>query len=258
MKPAQLPALKRALEMLGSDNGANLRIDVDIPREHIAQAIAAERELAQLNVAEIWNLVAGDEEEQEPQAKRAPNAHAFLCAAFDGALSDILFSAWRNALDGRAAEHTSRVLKTYRGSNGDATKALYAELETIGTAGTIAVNLFRAQKASERAKAYRRRYKGAAYEKKQWSMENLASALSVHAAALGFVWGWGEDEKQPFHRYVLYVELPTGQVSFHTERRGDGPDYPAKWDGMPGMGAERVCRWVGRLLADHEQATAPA
>lgn len=258
MNATQLPALKRALEILGSDNGADLATDINLPVSCLAQAIAAERELAHLNATEIDTLVTGEETDQQAIAKRAPNAHAFLCAAFDGELSDILFRPWRDIHDSRAAELRGHVLRVYRGSNGDATKALYAELEKIGPAGIIAVNLFRAQKASERAKVYRRGFKGAAYEKKQWSMDNLASALGVHAPALGFIWGWGKDEKQPFHTHVLYVDLPTGQVSFHAADRGAGPDYPKLWDGMPGQSPDRICRWVGRLLAQHERETAPA
>src|SRR5689334_7177425 len=89
------------------------------------------------------------------------------------------------------------ILAIYNGSNGDATKAVYVELEAIGPIGVVAVNLFRACKTSGRAKVYRgRHYKGAAYDTKQWSMENLARVLSDHCEALGIVWGWGLDEKQ--------------------------------------------------------------
>jgi hypothetical protein len=138
----------------------------------------------------------------------------------------------------------AEVMSIYRGSDGAATRALYARLDGLGPIGVVAVNLFRAQKCSERAKAYRGRgYKDAAY-----GMDNLAAALGEHAAPLGIVWGWGEDDKQAFHRHVLYVELPTGQVSFHTDKRGAGPDHPGGWDGMAGMSADRIVRWVGRLL----------
>lgn len=153
------------------------------------------------------------------------------------------------------------VLATYTGSNGDATKALYAELEQRGPVGHVATNLFRACKASERAKVYRGgqrgrgSFKGMAYDRKQWAMDNLAGALVDHAAALGLTWGWGIDAKQEFHRDVLYIDLPNGQVSFHTAGRGRGPDYPGAWDGMPGQSATRICGWVAQLL-DGEAAKA--
>lgn len=140
------------------------------------------------------------------------------------------------------------VLRVYQGSDGDATKALFEELGRVGVAGALAVNLFRACKNSERAKVYRgRRYRGAAYDRKQWAMDNLTHALAAFSGPT-IAWGWGIDEKQPVHRHVLYVELPTGQVSFHTEHRGKGPDYGKPWDGVPNVSADRILRWCARLL----------
>lgn len=145
------------------------------------------------------------------------------------------------------------VIAVYTGSDGARTAALYAELEALGPIGIIAVNLFRAQKASERAKVYRGGgFRGKAYDKKQWSMDNAAKALREHAGAAGIGWGWGLDLKQPVHRHVLYIDLPTGQVSFHSGARGAGPDYPGEWDGRPGQSADRVCRWVARLVGARE------
>lgn len=148
------------------------------------------------------------------------------------------------------SETIVRVLRIYQGSDGAATTALYAELEQLGPVGVIAVNLFRASKTSGRAKVYRGSgYRGAAYDRKNWSIGNLCDALSREAESAGLVWGWGEDEKQPFHKFVVYVDLPTGQVSFHSAERLGGPDYPGKWDGMPGQSGDRICRWCARLLA---------
>lgn len=141
------------------------------------------------------------------------------------------------------------VIRTYRGSDGERTKALYARLESLGPAGTIAVNLFRAQKNSERAKKYRgRRSRFAAYDTKNWALDNLRAALLAHADMLGIAWGWGEDAEQPLHKHVLYVDLPTGQVSFHAAERGGGPDYPKAWDGVRGVSADRIIRWCARVL----------
>lgn len=145
------------------------------------------------------------------------------------------------------------VLEIYAGSNGDATKALYDELVKLGSVGVVAVNIFRAQKASERAKVYRGgnkggRYRDQAYEKKEWSIGNLVLALLTEAETVKFMWGWGLDAKQAVHKHVLYIDLPTGQVSFHTTARGVGPDYPGQWDGVPGQSAGRVVTWVARLM----------
>lgn len=142
----------------------------------------------------------------------------------------------------------------YEGSNGDATKALYDRLALLGPLGQIAVNLFRAQKSSARAKVYRGgmrgrgSYRGMAYDRKQWAMDNLASILTEHAQTCGMGWGWGDDQMQEYHRAVLYVDLPTGQVSFHTDHRGKGPDYPGNWDKARDASPGRICSWCARLL----------
>lgn len=141
----------------------------------------------------------------------------------------------------------------YCGSNGDATKALYRELSAVGPAGAIATNLFRACKCSERAKKYRGgirckgSYRAMAYDRKQWSIGNLCQALQSHAEALGIVWGWKVDPEQGRHRWVLYVDLPTGQASFHGETRGAGPDYGGEWDGKRAS-ADHIIAWVEQLL----------
>jgi hypothetical protein len=147
------------------------------------------------------------------------------------------------------------VLSVYQGSDGDATKALYARLTAeCGVAGAVAVNLMRATKASERAKLYRGgargkgSYRGMAYDKKAWAMGELAGILVAHSAELNISWGWGVDRLQPVHSDVLYVDLPTGQVSFHTSYRDKGPDYSKEWDGVKGVGPTRVCTWVASLL----------
>jgi hypothetical protein len=115
-------------------------------------------------------------------------------------------------------------------SNGVVTKEYYAELEKRGIIGTIAVNLFRAQKTSTRAKVYRgRRFRGAAYDTKQWAMDNLCRCLEEHGSELGITFGWKEDPAS-FVPWVLYIDLPNGQCSFHSPTRGKGPCYPGDWD----------------------------
>lgn len=144
------------------------------------------------------------------------------------------------------------IMAVYRGSNGDATKALYAQLEPRGHAGVVAMNLFRACKASERAKVYRGGgYRGMAYEKKQWSMDNLSFGLRSYGAALGISWGWNTDpvmKPDAPHRHILYISIPTGQVSFHTQGRGEGPDYTAPWDRAVGTAPARICKWIEAIF----------
>jgi len=125
----------------------------------------------------------------------------------------------------------------YTGSNGDLTRQYYIELAQAGPIGEVALNLMRAQKCSSRAKVYRGgvrgrgSYRDMAYERKAWSMSNLCDILAEHAAALGITWGWKIDPDMTKYPWVLYVDLPTGQVSFHNAHRIHGPDYPGVWDG---------------------------
>ena len=146
------------------------------------------------------------------------------------------------------------VYSIFEGSDGEATKALYAHLASLGASGQIALELFRAQKASSRAKVYRGGMRGRgsfrsmANDRKGWALNNLCEALVMSAAEVGICWGWGADEKEPVHRHVLFVELPTGQVSFHSGERYAGPDYDGAWDGVRDAGADRMLRWVRRLL----------
>lgn len=148
----------------------------------------------------------------------------------------------------------TEITAVYTGSDGEATRALYAKLEAIGPSGAIAMNLFRACKASARAKVYSRRFRGSAYDKKQWSMDNLCRVLLADDQTI--VWGWGRDEKTVGFENVLYVDLPEGQVSFHTDRRGDGPDYPGEWDGVRDRSAARICRFCADLITGFEQRPA--
>jgi hypothetical protein len=144
------------------------------------------------------------------------------------------------------------VVTTFQGSDGDATKALYDRLSKCGPLGQIALNLFRAHKNSARAKVYRGgirgqgSFKGMAYDRKEWSIRNLCDVLDRNR--VGIRWGWAIDEEQEFHKHVLYVDIPTGQVSFHAAARGKGPDYYGKWDGVREAGAGRICEWCARLL----------
>ena len=141
----------------------------------------------------------------------------------------------------------------YYGSNRDNTRQLYSLLESKGPLGIIALNLFRASKNNARAKVYRGgipgkgSYKRMAYDRKQWSLGLLCDALSEYAEGAGIIWGWKVDTSQQVHSWVLYVDLPTGQVSFHSAQRGKGPDYPGDWDGQH-QGASRILDWVKTVL----------
>jgi hypothetical protein len=150
------------------------------------------------------------------------------------------------------------VRKTFHGSDGEATRALYARLAALGPAGEVAINVMRAVKCSARAKVYRGRgYRQEAYGRKSWSMANLCAILTKHGRDQLIPWGWREDAAQEFHRWVLYVDLPTGQVSFHGAERMAGPDYDKPWD--PSVPSdERAIRFAEALLGERAPESWPA
>lgn len=153
------------------------------------------------------------------------------------------------------AEILAEVFMVYHGSNGTMTQALYDELAKLGALGAVAMNLFRACKCSASAKLYRGgngqgSYRRQAYARKSWSIDNLSKALIEHADMLGIGWGWGIDNNAPGYINVLYVELPTGQISFHNDVRYVGPDYPKEWDGMRNQSVDRIVRFTTRVLQE--------
>lgn len=130
--------------------------------------------------------------------------------------------------------------------NGDVTKSYYATLNGMGYDGQLAVALFRAQKRSEAAKKYKGRvFKHSAYDVKNWSLGEICRIMQAHD--FGFPWGWKRDEKTKGYEWVLYVELPTGQCSFHSADRLAGPDYPGEWDGI-GNSRVRICNFCDSVF----------
>jgi hypothetical protein len=132
-----------------------------------------------------------------------------------------------------------KALDVFLGSDAEVTKAYYAALAKRGPAGDVAVNLMRAQKCSTRAKKYRGgirgvgSYRSMAYETKSWAMENLCKVLAEHGKRLRIRFGWKLDPDVLFGErpsWVLYIDLPQGQVSFHCPSRLSPHDYAGEWD----------------------------
>lgn len=129
----------------------------------------------------------------------------------------------------------------YEQKDGEVTKSYYAELNSHGALGKIAVALFRAQKRSSAAKSYRaRKFTRAAYDVKNWSLSEVCRLLSTEKHAMN--WGWKRDTRTVGYEWVLYVELPQGQVSFHSPDRGVGPDYQGEWNNAEKC-VERIIRF---------------
>jgi hypothetical protein len=154
------------------------------------------------------------------------------------------------------------LLDVFNGSDADKTKALYARLEAFGPIGIVGVNLFRAQKCSTRAKVYRggnpqRLVSSAGLRPQTVEPRAALRGPEEHAAALGIRWGWKVDPAQDVIPWVLYVDLPLKnaagelelrQVSFHSPTRGDGPDYPGDWDGIPEQSTTRIIRFIAEQI----------
>ncbi len=151
-----------------------------------------------------------------------------------------------------------KALDVFAGSDGVVTREYYSRLQLRGPMGDIAMNLFRAQKCSTRAKKYRGgirgkgSYSSLAYGRKAWSLEQLCQILRHHGENFKVIYGWKLDTSTN-HRatWVLYVDLPQGQVSFHSTERYSGPDYSGDWDGKR-MSETRIltfCDWVWENFA---------
>ena len=120
-------------------------------------------------------------------------------------------------------------------SDGDITKGYYAAMNNKGIKGQLAVALFRAQKRSTAAKKYRRgKWRHAAYDIKNWSISEICRILNaMQAFEMAPEWGWKRDPNTPGFEWVLYVETPKGQCSFHSPDRLHGPDFKGEWKPIP-------------------------
>lgn len=152
----------------------------------------------------------------------------------------------------RRARETPAYL-AFHGSDATVTRRLHRQLEQAGQPGVIAAALMRAQKASTRAKLYRGDYVDWSYGRKAVGMTALVGLLASDPC--GMTWGWGYDPAESWFPWVLYVELPEGQVSFHAHGRGDGPDYPGDWDGEH-KSVSRIIAFADRILAGQAEAVA--
>jgi hypothetical protein len=138
--------------------------------------------------------------------------------------------------------YQSDVSQAYHGSVATRTRRLLKALERSGQLGKLAASLFRAHKASSRAKDYRGNYKEYAYTRKGECLAVVCAQLSESQLR----WGWGKDT-DGYLPEVLYVDLPQGQVSFHSVDRLNGPDYSGKWDGNYAS-EDRVLAFCSEML----------
>jgi hypothetical protein len=99
MKLSAYPHLSHCLALLGTDMGAILAEDVEIPEKWQDRVVQAEFELSQLTPTQVETFTMGEEREQAVEAEKAPAADAVLRDAFDGDLSEVFYNPIDNALD---------------------------------------------------------------------------------------------------------------------------------------------------------------
>lgn len=150
--------------------------------------------------------------------------------------------------------------RIFAGSDAAETKWYYGLLAKSGAVGEIAVCLFRAQKCSSRAKKYRGGIRGVgsfrslSYGRKSWSISELCQKLAAHPEC-GITFGWKkEGDGQIVPEWIIYVDLPEGQVSFHSTQRYEGPDYPGEWDRQR-KSEERILKFCDRVCESRLSVT---
>ena len=174
-----------------------------------------------------------------------------------------MFCQQRRIKAGEDLHKATETQRAYYGSDATVTRRLHRKLESLGHEGQIAAHLLRAQKASSRAKGYgRSRHRGfrvtysdLSYARKGDSITALCELLSKESC--GLRWGWARDPANPKVEWLLYVDLPVGQVSFHSPARGTGPDYAAGWDGAQ-TSEERIIAYCDSLLEQGPAASTQA
>ena len=139
--------------------------------------------------------------------------------------------------------------------------------------GRLLIALRTAQEASQRAKSraadglrYREyhdgsEYRWSNYRRSRQARENdyeekraaVADAVGM-ARAAGINFGWRRDGSRI--PWVVYFDLPTGQVSFHIEDRGEGPDYDKPWDGVQNASGTRITAAITELVQPRTKAAA--
>lgn len=75
------------------------------------------------------------------------------------------------------------------------------------------------------------------YSKKGGALERAAAAAMICGTVAGWRSNTGGDPRLP---YLVYFDLATGQVSFHSETDCGLPPYEGEWDGVRNASRERI------------------
>lgn len=99
MQLSTYPHLSHCLALLGTDMGALLIEDAEIPAKWRERAVQAEFELSRLTLAQVETFAIWEETEQEIEAEKAPAANAILYGVFDGDLGEVFYKPIDNGYD---------------------------------------------------------------------------------------------------------------------------------------------------------------
>jgi hypothetical protein len=133
------------------------------------------------------------------------------------------------------------------------TRWILRQLTACGPLGQVAAELVRIQKAGTQAGVYRgtaasgNSFRELALRRKREHLLKLVGLLGSMRPAPS--WGWANDPLQPQARWVLCLDLPTGQVSFHSSERFEGPDYTRRRESDVSPREHRILAFCDALLS---------
>lgn len=172
--------------------------------------------------------------------------------------------AWRRTRRGQAELAEARRSRQQAAKRAASTRRTRSILDSTPY-GRLLRALDRAQGANERAKArsangiHFHGYSGGRFRRANYRSSRAARARDyaakeqaigeatglASAGGVKFGWARSDDAGVP---WVVYFEIPTGQVSFHSPTRGVGPDYDSEWDGAPDMTRMRLDAAIQAVL----------
>ena len=121
---------------------------------------------------------------------------------------------------------TIRVVKAFYGYDAMAIQDVKARLKAGGLKGELADLLFEAERTDLNAGVCRTTpaCSWTSRHRRKWdrwirALKALVSFLDRSASQLGIHWGWQEHENQTGPFWVVFIDLPTGQVFYSAPER---------------------------------------
>lgn len=215
----------RLQKVVAGEDFGKVNPDDSLARKSLATVMELQRSVVGHNAGES-NGLERQVEVQPPDANKVRRSLAAKAAAKTKRENKALMSTAYGQLlfHLRAAERASSSAKS-RPANG-------VHLRTFRNRGRYGRANYRRSRAA-RSKDY------------QEKSRSLEAACAI-ASEASIVYGWSHvSGRVP---WVVYFDLPTGQVSFHSDKRGPGPDYNKNWDGQRDEVHRRIEEAIQQLL----------